>query len=69
MDVAARLMHQGVLAAASGTLAADNIERVAHNAQETGTSGLMLKSGQELSDVSTHLKGEFEKFMDSVRAA
>jgi len=62
---------KGVQAAASGTLdVADNIERVASNAHETGTtSGLMLKSAQELSDVSTHLKGEVEKFLDSVRAA
>jgi methyl-accepting chemotaxis protein len=62
---------EGVQAAASGTLdAADNIERVARNALETGaTSGLMLKSAQELSEVSAHLKGEVEKFLDSVRAA
>jgi methyl-accepting chemotaxis protein len=62
---------KGVEAAASGTLdVADNIERVAQDARETGaTSGLMLKSAQELSDVSTHLKGEVEKFLDSVRAA
>jgi methyl-accepting chemotaxis protein len=62
---------EGVQAAASGTLdVADNIERVAKNARETGTtSGLMLKSAQELSDVSTHLKDEVEKFLDSVRAA
>jgi methyl-accepting chemotaxis protein len=61
----------GVRAAASGTLdVADNIERVAKNARETGTtSGLMLKSAQELSNVSTHLKDEVEKFLDSVRAA
>jgi methyl-accepting chemotaxis protein len=61
----------GVQAAASGTLdVADNIERVAKNARETGTtSGLMLTSAQELSDVSTHLKDEVEKFLDSVRAA
>ncbi len=62
---------EGVQAAAGGTLdVANNIEHVAHNARETGTtSGLMLKSAQELSDVSTHLKGEVEKFLDSVRAA
>jgi methyl-accepting chemotaxis protein len=30
---------------------------------------LMLKSAQELSDVSTHLRDEVEKFLDSVRAA
>src|ERR1700681_912952 len=61
----------GVQAAAGGTLdVADNIERVANNAHETGTtSGLMLKSAQELSDVSTHLKDEVEKFLDSVHAA
>jgi methyl-accepting chemotaxis protein len=62
---------QGVQAAAGGTLdVADNIERVAENARETGTTaGLMLKSAQELSEVSTHLKSEVEKFLDSVRAA
>jgi methyl-accepting chemotaxis protein len=62
---------QGVQAAAGGTLdVADNIERVAENARETGTTaGLMLKSAKELSEVSTHLKSEVEKFLDSVRAA
>ena len=55
---------------AEGVQAAANIERVAKNARETETtSGLMLKSAQELSDVSTHLKDEVEKFLDSVRAA
>jgi methyl-accepting chemotaxis protein len=29
----------------------------------------MLTSARELSDVSTHLKDEVEKFLDSVRAA
>jgi hypothetical protein len=29
----------------------------------------MLKSARELSEVSAHLKGEVEKFLDSVRAA
>jgi methyl-accepting chemotaxis protein len=68
---ATQSIAQGVQAAASGTLdVADNIEQVASKARETGTtSGLMLKSAQELSDVSTHLKDEFEKFLDSVRAA
>jgi methyl-accepting chemotaxis protein len=68
---ATQSIAKGVEAAASGTLdVADNIERVAHDARETGTtSGLMLKSAQELSEVSTHLKGEVEKFLDSVRAA
>jgi methyl-accepting chemotaxis protein len=68
---ATQSIAEGVGAAASGTLdVADNIERVAKNARETGTtSGLMLKSAQELSDVSTHLKDEVEKFLDSVRAA
>jgi methyl-accepting chemotaxis protein len=61
----------GVQAAASGTLeVADNIEQVANKARETGTtSGLMLKSAQDLSDVSAHLKDEVEKFLDSVQAA
>src|ERR1700722_12684063 len=61
----------GVKAAAGGTLkVADNIEHVAKNARETGTtSGLMLKSAQELSKVSSYLKDEVEKFLDSVRAA
>jgi methyl-accepting chemotaxis protein len=68
---ATQSIAQGVQAAASGTLdVADNIERVAKNARETGTtSGLMLRSARELSDVSTHLKDEVEKFLDSVRAA
>jgi methyl-accepting chemotaxis protein len=68
---ATQSIAEGVLAAASGTLdVADNVERVAKNARETETtSGLMLKSAQELSDVSTHLKDEVEKFLDSVRAA
>src|SRR3984957_17547261 len=61
----------GVKAAAGGPLKdADNIEHVAKNARETGTtSGLMLKSAQELSKVSSYLKDEVEKFLDSVRAA
>jgi hypothetical protein len=29
----------------------------------------MLKSAQELSEVSSHLKHEVDKFLDSVRAA
>jgi methyl-accepting chemotaxis protein len=68
---ATQSIAEGVQAAASGTLdVADNIERVAKNARETETtSGLMLKSAQELSDVSTHLRDEVEKFLDSVRAA
>ena len=68
---ATQSIAEGVEAAASGTLdVADNIERVAKNARETGrTSGLMLTSARELSDVSTHLKDEVEKFLDSVRAA
>jgi methyl-accepting chemotaxis protein len=68
---ATRSIAEGVQAAAGGTLeVADNIERVAKDARETGTtSGLMLKSAQELSEVSSHLKVEVEKFLDSVRAA
>jgi methyl-accepting chemotaxis protein len=68
---ATQSIAEGVQAAASGTLdVADNIERVAKNARETETtSGLMLKSAQKLSSVSTHLKDEVEKFLDSVRAA
>jgi methyl-accepting chemotaxis protein len=68
---ATQSIAQGVQAAASGTLdVADNIEQVASKARETGTtSGLILKSARELSDVSTHLKDEVEKFLDSVRAA
>jgi methyl-accepting chemotaxis protein len=68
---ATQSIAEGVQAAAGGTLGiADNIERVAKNARETGTtSGLMLKSARELSEVSTHLKVEVEKFLDSVRAA
>jgi len=61
----------GVQAAAGGTLdVADNIERVARGAGETETtSGQMLKSAKALSEVSTHLRNEVEKFLDSVRAA
>jgi methyl-accepting chemotaxis protein len=68
---ATQSIAEGVQAAASGTLdVADNIERVAKNARETETtSDLMLNSAQELSDVSTHLRDEVEKFLDSVRAA
>jgi methyl-accepting chemotaxis protein len=68
---ATKSIAEDVQAAASGTLdVADNVEHVANNARETGTtSGLMLKSAQELSDVSTHLRDEVEKFLDSVRAA
>jgi methyl-accepting chemotaxis protein len=68
---ATQSIAKGVEAAASGTLdVADNIERVAKGAGETGTtSGQMLKSAQALSEVSIHLKGEVEKFLDSVRAA
>jgi methyl-accepting chemotaxis protein len=68
---ATQSIAEGVQAAASGTLdVADNVERVAKDARETRTtSGLMLKSAQELSDVSTHLRDEVEKFLDSVRAA
>jgi methyl-accepting chemotaxis protein len=68
---ATQSIAEGVQAAASGTLdVADNVERVANDACETRTtSGLMLKSAQELSDVSTHLRDEVEKFLDSVRAA
>jgi len=68
---ATQSIAEGVQAAASGTLdVANYIERVAKNALETGTtSGLMLKSARELSEVSTHLKGEVDKFLDSVCAA
>jgi methyl-accepting chemotaxis protein len=68
---ATQSIAEGVQAAAGGTLdVADNIESVARNARETGTtSGLMLKSAQDLSEVSNHLKGEVERFLDSVRAA
>src|SRR3984957_10237895 len=68
---ATRSIAEGVQAAASGTLdVADNVERVAKDARETRTtSGLMLKSARALSDVSTHLRDEVEKFLDSVRAA
>ncbi len=62
---------ESVRAAASGTLqVADNIEGVARGAGETGeTSGQMLKSAQDLSSQSMHLKTEVEKFLDSVRVA
>jgi methyl-accepting chemotaxis protein len=68
---ATQSIAQGVKAASGGTLkVADNIEHVAKNARETGaTSGLMLKSARELSEVSSHLRDEVEKFLDSVRAA
>ncbi len=68
---ASQSIAAGVKAAAGGTLTvADNIEHVAKNARETGaTSGLMLKSARELSKVSSYLRDEVEKFLDSVRAA
>jgi methyl-accepting chemotaxis protein len=68
---ATQSIAEGVQAAAGGTLeVAENIERVAHDANETETtSGQMLKSAQELSGVSIHLRDEVEKFLDSVRAA
>ena len=68
---ATQSIAQGVQAAAAGTLdVADNIERVAHGATETETtSDQMLKSAQQLAEVSTHLKSEVERFLDSVRAA
>jgi methyl-accepting chemotaxis protein len=61
----------GVRAAASGTLdVADNVERVAGQARQTGTtSDQMLSSAQALSEVSVHLKQEVETFLESVRAA
>jgi len=61
----------GVRAAASGTLdVADNIERVAGQARQTGTtSDLMLNSAKALSEVSIRLKQEVENFLDNVRAA
>jgi methyl-accepting chemotaxis protein len=70
-DAATQSIAAGVKAAAGGTLkVADNIEHVARNAHETGaTSGLMLKSARELSEVSSYLRDEVEKFLDSVRAA
>ncbi|WP_315833445.1 methyl-accepting chemotaxis protein [Bradyrhizobium prioriisuperbiae] len=60
-----------VQAAASGTLdVADNADRVAAGAGQTGeTSSRMLRSAQELSGESVHLKAEVDKFLDSVRAA
>jgi methyl-accepting chemotaxis protein len=68
---ATQSIAEGVKAASGGTLkVADNIEHVAKNARETGaTSGLMLTSARELSEVSSHLRDEVEKFLDSVRAA
>jgi methyl-accepting chemotaxis protein len=68
---ATQSITEGVKAASGGTLkVADNIEHVAKNARETGaTSGLMLKSARELSEVSSHLRDEVEKFLDSVPAA
>lgn len=68
---ATQSIAQGVQAAAGGTIdVADNIERVAKGAVETeATSGQMLQSARELAEVSTHLKAEVEKFLDSVRAA
>jgi methyl-accepting chemotaxis protein len=68
---ATKSIATGVQAAAQSTLnVAEDVERVAKTARETGTtSGLMLNSAQELSDVSSHLKNEVEKFLDGVRAA
>jgi methyl-accepting chemotaxis protein len=68
---ATQSIAHGVQAAAGGTLdVADNIERVAHGANETETtSGQMLRSAKALSEVSVHLRDEVERFLDSVRAA
>jgi methyl-accepting chemotaxis protein len=68
---ATQKIAEDVQSASGGTLeVSDKIQHVAQNARETGTtSGLMLKSAQDLSDVSIHLKREVEKFLDSVRAA
>jgi methyl-accepting chemotaxis protein len=61
----------GVQAAAGGTLGvADNIERVARDADATETtSGQMLQSARTLSEVSINLRDAVEEFLDSVRAA
>ena len=61
----------GVRAAAGGTLeVAENIERVARDADATETtSGQMLQSAKALSDVSIYLRDAVEEFLDSVRAA
>ena len=69
--MATQNIAEGVRAAAAGTIeTADNIERVASTARETGsTSGLILTSAMQLSEVSTHLQTEVERFLDSVRAA
>ena len=68
---ATQSIAQGVQAAASGTIeVAENVERVARGAGDTEkTSNQMLKSARALSEVSTHLRDEVEKFLDSVRAA
>jgi methyl-accepting chemotaxis protein len=57
-DAATKSIATGVQAAAQSTLnVSENVERVAKTARETGTtSGLMLKSAQELPDISSHLK-------------
>jgi methyl-accepting chemotaxis protein len=61
----------GVQAAAGGTIeVAENIERVARDADTTETtSGQMLQSAKALSEVSIHLRDAVEEFLDSVRAA
>ena len=61
----------GVKAAAGGTLTCCRQYRACcEKCRETGaTSGLMLKSARELSKVSSYLRDEVEKFLDSVRAA
>ena len=61
----------GVQAAAGGTIeVAENIERVARDADATETtSGQMLQSAKALSEVSIHLRDAVEEFLDSVRAA
>jgi methyl-accepting chemotaxis protein len=60
-----------VQAAAGGTIeVAENIERVARDADTTETtSGQMLQSAKALSEVSIHLRDAVEEFLDSVRAA
>ena len=68
---ATRNIAHGVQAAAGGTIeVAENIERVARDADATETtSGQMLQSAKALSEVSIHLRDAVEEFLDSVRAA
>jgi methyl-accepting chemotaxis protein len=68
---ATREISRNVQQAAQGTSdVAANITTVGRGAGETGAASTqVLTSAQSLASESNHLKGEVEKFLDTVRAA